>query len=357
MRNTLIFNILLVCLMAVSCTEWTTPESLEFEKNSIHEIDPELYSQYCTAVKSYKEREHKLMYVTFENVDKISNGSHNLATLPDSVDFVQFHNLEVDQNTLDLVNATRETFGTKFVLRFSYNECLAAYEALVNESLKEDEEAQEGAEAQEEDAAEEEVTEPALPIFEEYLAAEFAKVTGKVAEYGFDGFTFAYVSGNPYEMTAEKREAVTKEQELVFPMLSEWIAANENTLFFYEGQPQYVLAEGIVTEADYVILTTRNERSVGDLAYIALQAVNSGKVAKETKLLFSVETPSFLEEEFQVGQFLLGEQIPIAADWMMEESSFNKSGLVVWNVQRDYFDTQLTYSTVRRAIKTMNPNE
>ena len=55
MRNTLILNILLVCSVAVSCSEWTTPESLEFEKNSIQQIDPELYGQYCEAVKEYKE--------------------------------------------------------------------------------------------------------------------------------------------------------------------------------------------------------------------------------------------------------------------------------------------------------------
>jgi hypothetical protein len=54
---------------------------------------------------------------------------------------------------------------------------------------------------------------------------------------------------------------------------------------------------------------------------------------------------------------VLGEQIPLAADWMTEDASFDKSGLAVWNVQRDYFGTKKIYSNVRRAIKTMNPNE
>ena len=70
-----------------------------------------------------------------------------------------------------------------------------------------------------------------------------------------------------------------------------------------------------------------------------------------------METPSFVEEEYLVGQFVLGEQIPLAADWMTEDASFDKSGLAVWNVQRDYFGTKKIYSDVRGAIKTMNPNE
>ena len=334
MRNTLILNILLVCSVAVSCSEWTTPESLEFEKNSIQQTDPELYRQYCEAVKEYKGSDHKVMYVTFDNVEKISNGSHNIAMLPDSVDFVQLHNLEIAEPVLKEMDAMREKLGTRFVLRFSYNECLAEYQTL-------------------------EPTEPeaGIPTFEDFFAGQFANVTAKVAEYGLDGFTFAFTCGNPYEMTSSDRSALEQEQQMVFPQVSEWISANAEKKFFFEGYPHYILVDGVVDAAEYVILPTRSERATGDLAYRALQAVNSGKIAKDTRFLFAVETPSFIEEEYLVGQFVLGEQIPLAAEWIAADASFEKSGLAVWNVQRDYFDTKKIYSTVRRAIKTMNPNE
>ena len=334
MRNTLILNILLVCSVAVSCSEWTTPESLEFEKNSIQQTDPELYRQYCEAVKEYKGSDHKVMYVTFDNVEKISNGSHNIAMLPDSVDFVQLHNLEIAEPVLKEMDAMREKLGTRFVLRFSYNECLAEYQTL-------------------------EPTEPeaGIPTFEDFFAGQFANVTAKVAEYGLDGFTFAFTCGNPYEMTSSDRSALEQEQQMVFPQVSEWISANAEKKFFFEGYPHYILVDGVLDAAEYVILPTRSERATGDLAYRALQAVNSGKIAKDTRFLFAVETPSFIEEEYLVGQFVLGEQIPLAAEWIAADASFEKSGLAVWNVQRDYFDTKKIYSTVRRAIKTMNPNE
>lgn len=334
MRNTLIFNILLLCLAAVSCSEWTTPESLEFEKNSIQQTDPELYGKYCEAVKEYKETDHKIMYVTFDNVDKISNGSNNIAMLPDSVDFVQLHNLEIAEPVLKEMDAMRKKLGTRFVLRFSYNECLSEYQTL-------------------------EPTEPeaGIPTFEDFFAGQFAKVTAKVAEYGLDGFTFAFTCGNPYEMTSSDRSALEQAQQMVFPQVSEWIGANADKKFFFEGYPHYILVDGVVDAAEYVILPTRSERATGDLAYRALQAVNSGKIAKDTRFLFAVETPSFIEEEYLVGQFVLGEQVPLAAEWIAADASFEKSGLAVWNVQRDYFDTRKIYSTVRRAIKTMNPNE
>ena len=334
MRNTLILNILLVCSVAVSCSEWTTPESLEFEKNSIQKIDPVLYGQYCEAVKEYKESDHKIMYVTFDNVEKISNGSHNIAMLPDSVDFVQLHNLEIAEPVLKEMDAMREKLGTRFVLRFSYNECLSEYQTL-----------------------EPTESEAGIPTFEDFFAGQFAKVTAKVAEYGLDGFTFAFTCGNPYEMTSSDRSALEQEQQMVFPQVSEWISANAEKKFFFEGYPHYILVDGVVDAAEYVILPTCSERATGDLAYRALQAVNSGKIAKDTRFLFAVETPSFIEEEYLVGQFVLGEQIPLAAEWIAADASFEKSGLAVWNVQRDYFDTKKIYSTVRRAIKTMNPNE
>ena len=158
-------------------------------------------------------------------------------------------------------------------------------------------------------------------------------------------------------MTSSDRSALEQAQQMAFPQVAEWIGANADKKFFFEGYPHYILVDGVVSAAEYVILPTRSERATGDLAYRALQAVNSGKIAKDTRFLFAVETPSFIEEEYLVGQFVLGEQIPLAAEWIAADASFEKSGLAVWNVQRDYFDTKKIYSTVRRAIKTMNPNE
>ena len=119
-----------------------------------------------------------------------------------------------------------------------------------------------------------------------------------------------------------------------------------------------MLDSDVLNSASFYILQTRACRSTGELGLFGLNAFTSGKLPENAKLLYAVETPSFIEEEYLVGQFVLGEQIPLAAEWVAKEASYEKSGLAIWNVQRDYFNTSgKIYPNVRMAIKTMNPNE
>ena len=354
MKSIFKINILLVSIaLLAGCSEWTTPESIEIEKNSIEQTNPELYAKYCDALKEYKASEHKIAYTTFLNSPEIAaNGSEKISMIPDSVDFVQLMNLEVSESHLEEIAAVREKKGTRFVFRFSVNECMEAYEAYVEEILAEAEKEAEGAEEGTEPV------EPVIPEFAEYYAAEFQKVTAKIAEYGLDGFTFAFVGKNIDGMTeAQKEEYAAAEAAALVP-LKEWIAANGSKLLFLEGNPQYLLDTEVVNATPYYILPTRDSRSVGELGLYGINAYTSGKLPENAKLLYAVETPSFIEEEYLVGQFVLGEQIPLAADWIAKDASFEKSGLAIWNVQRDYFNTDgMVYPNVRKAIKTMNPNE
>ena len=354
MKSIFKINILLVSIaLLAGCSEWTTPESIEIEKNSIEQTNPELYAKYCDALKEYKASEHKIAYTTFLNSPEIAaNGSEKISMIPDSVDFVQLMNLEVSESHLEEIAAVREKKGTRFVFRFSVNECMEAYEAYVEEILAEAEKEAEGAEEGTEPV------EPVIPEFAEYYAAEFHKVTAKVAEYGLDGFTFAFVGKNIDGMTeAQKEEYAAAEAAALVP-LKEWIAANGSKLLFLEGNPQYLLDTEVVNATPYYILPTRDSRSVGELGLYGINAYTSGKLHENAKLIYAVETPSFIEEEYLVGQFVLGEQIPLAADWIAKDASYEKSGLAIWNVQRDYFNTDgMVYPNVRKAIKTMNPNE
>lgn len=354
MKSIFKINILLVSIaLLAGCSEWTTPESIEIEKNSIEQTNPELYAKYCDALKEYKASEHKIAYTTFLNSPEIAaNGSEKISMIPDSVDFVQLMNLEVSETHLNEMKQVKEKFGTRFVFRFSVEECQAAYEAYVEEILAEAEKEAEGAEEGTEPV------EPVIPEFAEYYAAEFQKVTAKIAEYGLDGFTFAFVGKNIEGMTEEQQAAYTTEHDAAFAPVKAWLSSNSSKVFFLEGNPQYVLDNEVLNAASFYILQTRSCRSTGELGLYGINAYTSGKLPENAKLLYAVETPSFIEEEYLVGQFVLGEQIPLAADWIAKDASFEKSGLAIWNVQRDYFNTDgMVYPNVRKAIKTMNPNE
>ena len=357
MKSIFKINIILLSIaLLAGCSDWTKPESIEIEKNSIETSNPELYAKYCEALREYKTTDHKVVYTTYDNVSaEAANGSEKLTMLPDSIDFVQMMNLEISATHQTEMKQVKETFGTRFVARFSVDECKAAYDAYV-ESLEAEVE-----EAEEEGAEGEDTEEPAapeVPAYADFFAAEFAKVTAAVAEYGLDGFTFAFTGKNSDGMTAEQQEAYAAEQAADFAPLKTWIAANSSKVLFLEGNPQYILDTQVLNAASYYILPTRSCRSVGELALFGLNAANSGKLPQNAKLIYSVETPSFIEEEYLVGQFVLGEQIPLAADWLAKDASYAKSGIAIWNVQRDYFNTSgMVYPNVRKAIKTMNPNE
>ena len=353
MKSIFKINILLVSIaLLAGCSEWTTPESIEIEKNSIEQTNPELYAKYCAALKEYKATDHKIAYTTFLNSPEIAaNGSEKISMIPDSVDFVQLMNLEVSESHLNEMKQVKEKFGTRFVVRFSLTECQAAYEAYVEEMEA----------AAEETEGEGTQTEPEIMTFEAFYAEQFQKVTAKVAEYGLDGFTFEFTGKNYDGMTSAQKEEYAAASALVMAPLKTWLAANTNKVFFLEGNPQYVLDSEILAAASYFILPTRDCRSAGELGHIGLNAFTSGKLPENAKLLYSVETPSFIEEEYLVGKFIVAgqyeDQIPLAADWIAKDASFEKSGLVIWNLQRDYFNPGFSYPNVRQAIKTMNPNE
>lgn len=361
MKSIFKINIILVSIaLLAGCSDWTTPESIEIEKNSIEASNPELYAKYCEALKEYKTSDHKVVYTTYDNLsDAVANGSQKISMIPDSVDFVQLMNLEVSAGQLAEMKQLKETFGTRFVVRFSLTECQAAYEAYVEEMETAAEEAEgEGTEGTEGEGTQ---TEPEIMTFEAFYAEQFQKVTAKVAEYGLDGFTFEFTGKNFDGMTPAQKEQYTAASTLVLAPLKTWLAANTKKVFFLEGNPQYVIDSEVLAAASYFILPTRDCRSVGELGYHGLNAFTSGKLPENAKLLYTVETPSFIEEEYLVGKFIVAgeyeDQIPLAADWIAKDASFEKSGLVIWNIQRDYFNPGFSYPNVRQAIKTMNPNE
>lgn len=347
MKSIFKINILLAGIAILAgCSEWTAPESIEIEKNSIEATNPELYAKYCAALREYKATDHKVVYTTYDNTSETAaNGSEKITMLPDSIDFVQLMNLEVSETHLNEMKQVKEKFGTRFVVRFSYEDCVAAYEAYVESLQNESEEGTEAAAAE------------AIP-FETYYAAEFQKTVAKITEYGLDGFTFAFSGKNVDGMTEEQKTAYTAEHDAALAPVKAWISSNGSKIFFLEGNPQYILDNDVLSTASFFILQTRSCRSTGELGLYGINAFKSGKLPENAKLLYAVETPSFIEEEYLVGQFVLGEQIPLAADWVAKDASYEKSGLAIWNVQRDYFNTGgKIYPNVRMAIKTMNPNE
>lgn len=77
----------------VACDEWTETESLDIHRPTLEEQNPELYAQYMQALRDYKARDHKIVFVSVDNPSTApSQRSEHIKTLPDSVDYIVLKN-------------------------------------------------------------------------------------------------------------------------------------------------------------------------------------------------------------------------------------------------------------------------
>ena len=76
-------------LAFVSCDDWTDVESIDIKQPNIEEQNPELYTKYLENLRQYKESEHKIVYVQFDNTHKgYQSRADHLTDLPDSIDII-----------------------------------------------------------------------------------------------------------------------------------------------------------------------------------------------------------------------------------------------------------------------------
>ena len=67
-KNSLFTTILMVWgMMYSSCEGWTDPESINIHYPTFEEQNPQLYADYIRDLKRYKDGEHKLVFVSFDN--------------------------------------------------------------------------------------------------------------------------------------------------------------------------------------------------------------------------------------------------------------------------------------------------
>ena len=111
MKPTIIITTL---VLLTACSDWTRIEPLEPEVRYPWQESPELWEEYRTSVREYKERDHSIVYARLENSpEKVVNEKHFLRSLPDSLDIVTLTNAAdfSDYDAEDL--AWVQSFGTK----------------------------------------------------------------------------------------------------------------------------------------------------------------------------------------------------------------------------------------------------
>lgn len=299
MKNFRIISLLAVLFgtALVSCSDWTDTEAVKTSVSKPWEQDPALWEEYTAALRAYKQSEHFIVYARlFNSPDKAFSEQDYMRCLPDSLDIVALENAAnfsaFDRE--DMVFMRQK--GTKVLYRV---DCAAL-----------------GTEADETE-----------------LDALLDKAVATVRTEGLDGFSF---TADPLAAEATAK-AVAK--------LSG--AKAEGQLLVFEGNPLSLSADDRAL-ADYIILDTELVEHVQEVRLMALNATGFAGV-EPSRLLLAAEIGAPLFDEDRT-EFSAIEEMPRR---VIEFGPLG--GLGVYDISDDYYNSDMNFRMIRRAIQTLNP--
>lgn len=336
-----------------SCEDWTDTESLTLRNPSFEEQNPQLYADYIKDLKKYKEGEHKLLFVSFENpVENPSKQAERLTAIPDSVDFVCLNNPEISAEVQAEMIKVREK-GTRTLYSIDYD----SFEADWKEKVKAN------PELTEEDAL-------------SYLAECTDAMTAYCDKYGYDGIVIDYIGRSLVGMVEDVLNQYKGRQQNFFNKVLDWQNKHAGKTLVFYGNVQYLAPEaiGMLDKYDYIILRTAASSNEDELTLSAYMAVQYGMdvAAGNDNWVNPVPTDRFIvcarfpekdDKDKVIGYWnTLNEKgektlsVPGSAQWTMKASpDYTRSGLFIMDIQKDYYNN--TYGSVREAIHIMNPNK
>lgn len=334
-----------VAMCVVSCSEWNEPKNLEIKTPSLEERDPALWAEYLAALQAYKSSAHKLVFVTVNNPVNAPavNRAEHLTVLPDSVDYIVLNN--PDNLHADFVKEFDEVRkkSTKVLYAFSYETFNADWLAMAREdsSLTEEQHL-------------------------EYITACTEEALTLCEKYNYDGLIFAYTGVSPLSIPASQREAAVALQNAYFAPIASWKASHKGKSISFMGRADFVLEEvagSVFGQCDYVMVDTDNATNESDVAVSCAKALDSSAVPSDRIVVTVLEVqPDDNNQTF--GWF--GTQdangnklraLPYVAQWVASTSpNYTRAGLVIKNVQPDYYNVTKIYPHLREAISIMNPS-
>lgn len=337
--------VLFAAAALASCSDWTEPESVQIKEGDIAADAPELYRQYLSDLRRYRQTDHKIVYTIFDNVRRApsSNGEH-LTAIPDSVDYVCLKNpADLPQWTVSEMETVSVEKGMQFVFNIDHNELEKAYTKYITENTP----------ADPADAA-------PLPTIEEFTADYVDERLALVGKYGYDGISVLFYGMKTLHLTeAQKAAYLSKEAAFIAP-IREWAASNPDKTFIFEGNPQNLTDKTLLQRAAFIVVRTESQRYAGRLGYEVRLRMEEG--VPTDRFVVSVNAASLDPTDTKTGYFYdeqnrLVSAIRLASEWVTApESGFTKYGLAVVDAQNDYYNPGRSYHNLRSAIAHMNPS-
>lgn len=338
----IIFVVFCLTALFTACDDWTDTEGIDIIEADIEKDNPELYQKYLANLRAYRDTDHKLTLIQFNNTqDTPASRGERLNAVPDSVDIINLKNPDELSTwvTADM-EMLRKDKGMQFVFTIGYPDIEAAYEQYLSSKPAE------------EDDVEGEPVDEFLAFAGNYIEEKLALVD----KYNYDGIAATFYGMNSSHLTEAEKTTYLAREEAFMSKMSMWISANPEKLFIYEGSPQFLTDKSILQAAKVIVLRTELLKFASSLEFEVLLTLNNE--VPNDRYVVTVNAKSFEDERqgyYTDGNNQLVSCIPLAAEWVdTYNARYTKAGLYILDAQNDYYNAGNSYQSIREAISTMN---
>ncbi|MDO4164212.1 MAG: glycoside hydrolase family 18 [Bacteroides sp.] len=318
----------LFLLGTVSLASCTDVESITIHESSVNEQNPEAYAKYLSNLNAYKSADHKVVYAFFDNSNKTPySPAQHITNMPDSIDVISMMYPALEEFEKTDIEAVHQK-GTKVVYTVSYDDIEAAYDELTADGST------------------------SVGTFDSYLQSE---LTTQMAYAGdFDGLIFEFSGENPNFMSATDLAAYQTTQNIFLSAISSWQSANTGKMLVFKGEPQNLLSRTLLSNCEHIILDCGSATTSAQLDLLVTSAMETG--VPTDRFVMAVSTVSTDSADRSTGYWDSSRALSEVAYWTtVENASFEKAGIAIYNVQNDYYSTAGACTYVREAIDIMNP--
>ena len=353
-------TLLLAVTVALSaCDDWTEIRPLD---TGSQRPDAATETMYEAAVREFRASDHQLVLGRFDNSVKVpSLRPQHIDVLPDSIDMVILARPDsLCERELAEMQEMREAYATKYLCEVTYS----YVEALWNEANagKESDEETPGentdgeapAVGEENGNGEEGSTadEPQTDGFPAFCAEYVDYALGLCDKWGYDGVV-VWFDGPSLDFVGEaERARLEARREAFLGSVARWRESHAAKLLLLGGSLDLLDDRTLTDGCDYLLADGRSASAMGSAAEAFFRLENAGFAAD--RILLAVSAPDALGAG---GEFGSQSALTATAEWLLEPSrTGRKGGMLIDNIQNDYFDTGLIFRNTRKAIDILNPS-
>jgi len=331
------FLSMLAVAFLASCSDWTDVENIGLDKADISKDDPQLYTQYLQNLRDYRNSDHTLVYVWFDNSQKTPfSRAHHITDLPDSVDIVGIiHPEDLSGWELEEMNKVRQDKGMKVIYTVDFESMKAAYNAKLELATEE---------------------EPIAQDFHAFLTDSLEYSLNLAGKYNYDGICIGYAGKSRLHMRPNELKEYTENERAFINIVTDWHTRNKDKIIVYEGKPQNLIDHSLLDDCLSILISGKDANSQNDLSYkLSLSVEETFPSDRYGMVVMATD----LNDPNQIAGYFADRTLAMEglAEWAPAPHNGIKIKAVgIYNVSTDYFTQMQDYYYTRNLISSVNPS-